>query len=91
MPSQSSIFREFAHLQYQFLFSQSEAETAKALVKLMRDAEGEYQAALSGDYLVMSDTTFKALRRVLPITRSKIDWNKITGYQIGQALKTETT
>jgi len=56
---------------------------AKNIVTQATKSDQAYQQALDTSYQTMGDTTFKALRRALPITRMKIDWNKIRNYKIG--------
>jgi capping protein alpha len=56
---------------------------AQAAFKAIAKAEQSFQESLDSSYRSMGDTTFKALRRALPITRTRIDWNKIKNYKIG--------
>ncbi|CAO3647264.1 unnamed protein product [Cunninghamella echinulata] len=56
------------------------------IVKEIATLEKKYQTAMNNSYSDLSEDTFKGLRRALPLTRNKLDWNKILNYKIGNEL-----
>lgn len=61
----------------------TEAAAAAAVAAIV-EAEQAFHQALDASYNAMGGTVFKALRRALPITGQKINWNLIKSYRIGQ-------
>ncbi|KAF3917858.1 hypothetical protein ABW20_dc0106645 [Dactylellina cionopaga] len=46
--------------------------------------EKKYQEELNRAFGALSEGAFKSLRRQLPVTRQKMDWQKASAYKIGQ-------
>ncbi|RCI00313.1 F-actin-capping protein, partial [Rhizopus stolonifer] len=61
-------------------------QLAKAVVKEISTFDKEYQSSMNDSYSDLAENTFKGLRRALPLTRNKMDWNKILNYKIGSEL-----
>ncbi|CAI5448935.1 unnamed protein product [Caenorhabditis angaria] len=62
-------------------------KTAQEVFRVISEEENKYQKSLLENYSNMSEHTFRALRRQLPVTRAKMDWNKAHTYRIGQEMK----
>ncbi|USP79556.1 hypothetical protein yc1106_06830 [Curvularia clavata] len=54
------------------------------VVRKIAAEEKKYQEDLNKAFGSLSEGAFKSLRRQLPITRQKIEWEKISGYRLGQ-------
>jgi len=64
----------------------SPSAAASKILALIEDEEGKYQTSLNDTYYEMGEKTFKGLRRALPLTRQKLDWDKVLGYKLGAEL-----
>ncbi|KAJ7600977.1 F-actin-capping protein subunit alpha [Mycena floridula] len=62
------------------------ATGASRILALIEAEEGNYQTSLNDTYHEMGEKTFKGLRRALPLTRQKLDWDKVLGYKLGAEL-----
>jgi capping protein (actin filament) muscle Z-line, alpha len=58
--------------------------SASDITRQIALGEKKYQEELNRAFGALSEGAFKGLRRQLPVTRQKIDWDKISNYRLGQ-------
>jgi capping protein alpha len=58
--------------------------SAESIISKIATAERDYQEELNRGFGRMAEGSFKSLRRQLPITRQKVEWEKVGGYRLGQ-------
>jgi len=61
-----------------------EEKMAAEIIGTLNKFVVNYHSTISDYYLKMQDSTFKLLRRQLPITKSKIDWDKLQVYTLAK-------
>lgn len=57
--------------------------SAAEVVKAIAVAERKYQEELNRGFAGLSEGAFKGLRRQLPVTRQKVEWEKVGSYRVG--------
>lgn len=58
--------------------------TGSGIAKEIGSVERKYQEELNRGFTNLSEGAFKGLRRQLPVTRQKIEWDKVASYRLGQ-------
>ncbi|KAI7194802.1 hypothetical protein D0869_05026 [Hortaea werneckii] len=56
----------------------------EAVVKEIAKAENKFQEELNRAFTALAEGSFKGLRRQLPVTRQRMEWEKHQGYRLGQ-------
>ncbi|GAB7337805.1 hypothetical protein MBLNU457_4215t1 [Dothideomycetes sp. NU457] len=62
----------------------SSGSSAADIVRQIASVEKKYQEDLNRAFTNLNEGAFKGLRRQLPVTRQKVEWEKISGYRLGQ-------
>lgn len=63
--------------------SENGSEIVRAIARLEKQYQEEVNRALVG----MNEGSFRGLRRQLPVTRQRIEWEKVRGYSLSDNLK----
>ncbi|OAQ78647.1 F-actin-capping protein subunit alpha [Purpureocillium lilacinum] len=58
--------------------------TGAGIAKEISALEKKYQEELNKSFVNLSEGAFKGLRRHLPVTRQKVEWDKVASYRLGQ-------
>ena len=53
--------------------------TAKNIITQIQECEANFHSELTTIFRTMNDNTFKALRRQLPVSKTKINWEAYKG------------
>lgn len=62
-----------------------DAKSPLIVVNRIAQAESKYQEDVNRAFVGLNENEFKALRRQLPVTRSKMNWGKAIGtYRLGK-------
>ena len=61
--------------------------SASDVQRKIASTERAYQEELNRSFVAMNEQSFKALRRQLPVTRQKVEWEKVGGYRLGSDLR----
>lgn len=56
--------------------------SAEGIVKAIGQAENKFQEELNRAFVNLAEGSFKSLRRQLPVTRQKVDWDKVGQYRV---------
>jgi len=62
--------------------SGDDEKVAEAVVGAFNNFLVKYHTSVSDYFMKMQNSTFKQLRRQLPITKTKIDWDKLQSYRL---------
>ncbi|XP_074582412.1 F-actin-capping protein subunit alpha [Curcuma longa] len=68
---------------------QSPEDCAVSITNIVRNHETEYMAYLEASYLNLPDTTFKDLRRKLPVTRTLFPWQNTIQFSLTKDINKE--
>lgn len=60
----------------------SSSSAAAEVLRKIAGVERAYQEELNRGFGRLSEGEFKGLRRQLPVTRQKVEWEKIGGYRV---------
>jgi capping protein (actin filament) muscle Z-line, alpha len=63
--------------------AQNPGQFGKEVVDAIAKIEADFHDSLDSNYDTMSQTTFKAIRRPLPIFRHLMNWNGLAQYEVG--------
>ncbi|KAF2227563.1 F-actin-capping protein subunit alpha [Elsinoe ampelina] len=57
---------------------------AQEVVRAIAQVEKKYQEDLNRGFAQLNEGVFKGLRRQLPVTRQRVEWDKVGAYRLGQ-------